>query len=68
MERSIILFSVAYGITVIIAIYLIKALITSSKEIKSEAKMREAKPWPWPITKYNEWPYWYVGGGNGGYL
>jgi len=24
--------------------------------------------WPWPITSYNWWPYWFSGyGGSGGY-
>jgi len=57
-------FILFYGVIFIIVLYLILSMLRPSTIIVEQPPT--VPLWPWPITSYNWWPYWYSGG-SGGY-
>ena len=62
-------FILFYGVIFIVALYLILSMLRPSTIIVEQPSV--VPLWPWPITSYNWWPYWYGasngGSGGGGY-
>ena len=57
-------FILFYGVIFIVALYLILSMLRPSSIIVEQPSV--VPLWPWPITSYNWWPYWF-GASNGGY-
>jgi len=63
-------FILFYGVIFIIVLYLILSMLRPSTIIVEQPPT--VPLWPWPITSYNWWPYWFSAsnsgsGGSGGY-
>ena len=61
-------FILFYGVIFIVALYLILSMLRPSSIIVEQPSV--VPLWPWPITSYNWWPYWYGAsnsGSGGGY-
>ena len=67
-------FILFYGVIFIVALYLILSMLRPSTIIVEQPTVVPESTWrtqwPWPITSYNWWPYWYGAsnsGSGGGY-
>ena len=72
MKVSDVFFTILYGGALILIIYFIVGLRPSAPSTvvvygDETPVYDESVIWPWAYGAYNYWPYWYWGGGSGGY-
>ena len=73
MKTSDVFFTLLYGGAFFFVLYFIVSLFarrtkpTTVIVYDKTPVVSELTWWPWLGGTYNYWPYWYLGGGNGGY-